>query len=83
MTDQLTVLLRTIATHLAAFVAGLLIMANAVSIGVCAYSSPAPRPCTFDGGGTIASGDAATTTEGTEWVCTDGTLVRVYGYGNH
>lgn len=41
-----------------------------------------PRSCTFDGGGTIASGDAARTTEGTEWVCTDGTLIRIKDYGN-
>jgi len=41
-----------------------------------------PRSCTFDGGGTIASGDAARTSEGTVWVCTDGTLVHVAGYGN-
>ena len=40
-----------------------------------------PRPCTFDGGGRIASGDAARTDTGV-WVCTDGTLVHVTHYGN-
>ena len=45
-------------------------------------AASSPRPCTFDGGGTIASGDAARTTEGTTWVCTDGTLIKVTRYGN-
>lgn len=42
-------------------------------------SSPASaKSCTFDGGGTIASGDAARTSEGTTFVCNeDGALVRV------
>jgi hypothetical protein len=42
----------------------------------------APSACTFDGGGTIASGDAARVSTGQEYVCTDGTLVRITGYGS-
>ena len=42
-----------------------------------------PRACHFDGGGTIAIGDAARTTDGREWLCTeDGILIRVTGYRN-
>jgi len=47
--------------------------------GLAAYAfhGHAARSCTFDGGGTIASGDAARTAEGTVWMCQDGTLVRI------
>jgi hypothetical protein len=37
------------------------------------------QPCTFDGGGTIASGTAAAVSTGQTYFCTDGTLVRFYG----
>ena len=41
-------------------------------------AAPAPITCTFDGGGTIAAGTYATTTEGTTWACNPaGTLVRI------
>jgi hypothetical protein len=36
------------------------------------------QPCTFDGGGTIASGTTATVSTGQTYFCTDGTLVRFY-----
>lgn len=35
-----------------------------------------PRGCAFDGGGTIASGDAARTDTGM-WACADGELYRL------
>jgi hypothetical protein len=41
---------------------------------------PAPRACAI-GGGTLPSGDAARTATGV-WACTDGTWVRLIGYGN-
>jgi hypothetical protein len=51
---------------------------------VAGYGQAAPTPalvpvtCTFDGGGTIAAGTYATTTEGTTWACNPaGTLVRI------
>jgi hypothetical protein len=37
------------------------------------------RPCTFDGGGTIASGTTAAVSTGQTYFCSDGTLVRFYG----
>jgi hypothetical protein len=55
-------------------------LANAAP-AAAAVTAPAPRVCVFDGGGVIASGDAARTSDGREWVCTDGTLVPVRRYG--
>lgn len=58
-----------------------------VTVSVCAGYTvaiqlhPSPASCTFDGGGSIRSGEAARTTEGRIWVCLDGTLIPVTGYG--
>jgi hypothetical protein len=50
--------------------------------GLAVHGTPAssPRPCRI-GAGQMPSGDAGRT-GGRTWVCTDGTLVRVTGYGN-
>jgi len=55
-----------------------------IVVGYALHTSHAntPRVCHFDGGGTLVSGDAARTTDGREWVCTDGTLIHVTSYGN-
>ena len=37
----------------------------------------APHPCSFDGGGTLVSGDAARTTDGHIWACADGQLYKI------
>ena len=38
----------------------------------------APVVCHFDGGGQIIAGNAARTSDGRDWVCTnDGTLVQI------
>ena len=50
-------------------------------LGFCtgyAVHGGAPASCTFDGGGTIANAQLATTSQGTTWVCDDGTLAQVY-----
>lgn len=52
-----------------------------IALPVRAHAT-SPRACTFDGGGTLASGDAGQTSDGRIWVCTDGTLVHVTSYGN-
>ena len=49
----------------------------AFGLAVVAFHGHAARSCTFDGGGTIASGDAARTSEGTVWMCQDGQLIRI------
>jgi hypothetical protein len=66
-------MIRTIIAVGVAFAASIALLAG---LGIGTHHT-APKPCTFDGGGTIASGDAATTTEGTTWVCADGTLIRI------
>ena len=55
------------------------VIGAAVLAGATGYAlhGHAARSCTFDGGGTIASGDAARTSEGTVWMCQDGQLVRI------
>jgi hypothetical protein len=68
--------LRTLARYAAAFLAGV-ILAGTVTAVAMAHGNPAPRPCTFDGGGRIASGDAARTTDGHVWACADGQLYRI------
>lgn len=50
------------------------VISQAIPAGV---KAPAPKSCTFDGGGTIASGTRGTTTEGTTWKCRNGTLTLV------
>jgi len=60
---------------------GAAMVAGAGFTGYALHDTNGPRSCTFDGGGRITSGDAARTDTG-EWVCTDGTLVHVAGYGN-
>lgn len=60
------------------------LLAAAMLFGLLPVSNQAarvPSSCTFDGGGTIASGDAARTSAGQEFVCTDGTLIPVSSYG--
>jgi len=53
-------------------------LTGAGATGYAVHGQAAGRSCTFDGGGTIASGDAARTAEGTVWQCTeDGTLVKL------
>ena len=52
--------------------------------GYALHSQATPASCTFDGGGTIASGTTASaTTAGVSgsqtYFCADGTLVRYYG----
>ncbi len=47
----------------------------------CSNSQPVPAACVFDGGGMLQSGDAAQTSDGRDWVCTDGTLIPVQNYG--
>ena len=43
-----------------------------------AHAAPKPAVCHFDGGGSITAGNAARTTEGTVWECTeDGRLIRI------
>lgn len=37
-----------------------------------------PASCTFDGGGTIGNAQLATTSQGTTWVCDNGTLAQVF-----
>ena len=52
---------------LAAFLAGF-------ALGGHAGTRYTSHPCTFDGGGTIAAGDAARTSDGRIWHCDDGRL---------
>jgi hypothetical protein len=42
-------------------------------------TAPHDRTCTFDGGGTIASGTTAAVSTEQTYFCSDGTLVRFYG----
>lgn len=63
-----------------------LAIVTGVAIGVSSAAivygnAPAgPAACAFSSG-VIASGDAAMTSDGREWVCTDGELVPVKDYG--
>jgi hypothetical protein len=60
--------------------AGTLLTAGLIT-GRATAPAPAPhdRTCTFDGGGTIASGTTAAVSTGQTYFCSDGTLVRFYG----
>lgn len=72
----LEALLRTVATHLAAVYAGLLLAAN---LAVLANFGPVTT-CHFDGGGTSVTGSVTETTDSRLWLCTDdGQLVPWHG----
>jgi hypothetical protein len=54
------------------------IAAFAFGAAMFALHPGGPRTCTFDGGGTITAGQAARTSDGHVWQCTeDGRLVRI------
>lgn len=60
----------------------LLFLLGAVTIAGCLLgfrygATVIPRSCTFDGGGTLVSGDAGRTTDGHIWACSDGQLYKI------
>jgi hypothetical protein len=60
----------------ALMIAALAVMAGAFMAGRATVSAH-PRGCTFDGGGTLVSGDAGRTSDGHIWACADGQLYRM------
>ena len=70
-------ILRTAATHLAAFTAGVLLVLT--SLTASAPYGPA-AVCHFDGGGTSTAGSVTVTGDGRPWLCTDdGYLIPWHG----
>lgn len=64
----------------AAGIALLIIAAYLAGFGTGGYAGIhhyAPRSCTFDGGGSLVSGDAGRTSDGHVWACDGGQLYKI------